>query len=131
VTLDARSGVSLVDAVAASCAVPGVWPPVTIDGRRYMDGGVNSTVNMALADDCDIAIALVPQSESAPSPFGSGTAEEIKAFGGKAFAVFADDASIAAFGKNPLDPACRQPSATAGRAQGRRVAAAVAEFLGG
>ncbi len=39
----------LVDAVAASCAVPGAWPPVTIDGRRYMDGGVGSTVHMAVA----------------------------------------------------------------------------------
>jgi NTE family protein len=37
---DRTSGVQLVDAVAASCALPGVWPPVTIDGRRYMDGGM-------------------------------------------------------------------------------------------
>ncbi|HEU5378722.1 MAG TPA: patatin-like phospholipase family protein, partial [Ktedonobacteraceae bacterium] len=29
-----ESGVSLVDAVAASCAVPGIWPPVTIAGHR-------------------------------------------------------------------------------------------------
>jgi predicted acylesterase/phospholipase RssA len=36
--MDRMSGVSLVDAVAASCAVPGIWPPVTIAGRRYMDG---------------------------------------------------------------------------------------------
>ena len=35
----------LVDAVAASCAVPGVWPPVTIGGRRYVDGGVRSSDN--------------------------------------------------------------------------------------
>src|SRR4051812_32776339 len=37
---DRASGVSLVDAVAASCAVPGVWPAVTIGGRRYVDGCV-------------------------------------------------------------------------------------------
>jgi NTE family protein len=43
--------------------------------------------------------------------------------------VFADDDSLAAFGPNPLDPACREPSARAGRAQGRRVAAEVAAFL--
>ena len=36
VVFDASSGVSLVDAVTASCAVPGVWPPVSIGGRRYM-----------------------------------------------------------------------------------------------
>src|SRR5262249_51869878 len=37
---DAASGVRLLDAVGASCAVPGIWPPVTIGGRRYIDGGI-------------------------------------------------------------------------------------------
>jgi NTE family protein len=46
VAFDATSGVPLVDAVAASCSVPGAWPPVTIDGRRFMDGGVGSSVNI-------------------------------------------------------------------------------------
>jgi len=41
-TFDAASGVGLVDAVGASCAVPGIWPPVTIGGRRYVDGGMRS-----------------------------------------------------------------------------------------
>jgi NTE family protein len=130
VAFDRSSGVGLVDAVAASCAVPAVWPPVTIGEHRYMDGGVGSSVNMALADDCDVAVVLVPSGRSTPSPFGSGAAEEVDAFGGSAFGVFADDESIAAFGPNPLDPACRKPSALAGREQGRRIAAAVTDFLG-
>jgi len=130
VTFDNQSGVALVDAVAASCAVPGVWPPVTINGHRYMDGGVGSSVNMALADDCARAVVLVPAGRSAPSPFGGGAAEEVDAFAGATLGVFADDASLEAFGPNPLDPACRAPSAEAGREQGRRVAAAVADFLG-
>ncbi|MBU9766434.1 patatin-like phospholipase family protein [Mycobacterium sp. TNTM28] len=131
VTLDRDSGAALVDAVAASCAVPGVWPVVTIDGRRFMDGGIGSAVNMALAVDCDVAVALVPQGRSTPSPFGIGAAEEVDGFAGRSLGIFADDDSLAAFGKNPLDPACRVPSAQAGRAQGRRVAASVAEFLAG
>jgi len=130
VMFDRTSGVDLVDAVAASCAVPGVWPPVTIGERRYMDGGIGSSVNMTLVNDCDVAVVLVPSGRSAPSPFGDGAAEEVEAFGGSAFGVFADDASIAAFGPNPLDPACRKPSAVAGREQGRRIAAAVTDFLG-
>jgi NTE family protein len=130
VMFDRDSGVGLVDAVAASCAVPGVWPPVTIGDRRYMDGGVGSSVNMALAADCGSAVVLVPSGRSTPSPFGSGAAEEVDAFGGSTFGVFADEQSLAAFGPNPLDPACRKPSALAGREQGRRVAAAVADFLG-
>ena len=46
---DADSGVSLIDAVGASCAVPGIWPPVTIDGKRYIDGGMRSATNADLA----------------------------------------------------------------------------------
>jgi NTE family protein len=130
IAFDKDSGVGLVDAVAASCAVPGVWPPVTIGERRYMDGGVGSTVNMELANDCGVAVVLVPSGREAPSPFGDSGAGEVDGFAGATFGVFADDESLTAFGPNPLDPACRKPSAVAGREQGRRVAAAVAEFLG-
>ncbi len=124
-----ESGVDLVDAVAASCAVPGAWPPVTIAGRHYMDGGVASSVNLGVAGDCDVAVVLVPSGADAPSPFGDGPAAAISSFGGAAFAVFADDNSLAAFGPNPLDPRCRIASAVAGREQGRREAKAVARFL--
>jgi len=126
---DRDSGAHPVDAVAASCAVPGAWPPVTIGGRRYMDGGIGSTINLAVADDCDAAVVLVPAGVSAPSSFGARPAAEIAAFGGAALSVFADDESLAAFGSNPLDPRCRTAAALAGRAQGRREAAAVAAFL--
>jgi NTE family protein len=130
VVFDRDSGVDLVDAVAASCAVPGAWPPVTIGYRRYMDGGIGSTINLDVADDCDVAVVLVPGGASAPSPFGAGPAAEIEAFRGVALGVFADDESLAAFGSNPLDPRCRVASALAGRAQGRREADTVAAFLG-
>jgi NTE family protein len=130
VVLDRDSGVGLVDAVAASCAVPGAWPPVTIGDRRYMDGGIGSTINLDVADDCDAAVVLVPAGESTPSPFGAGSDAEIAAFRGAALGLFADDESLAAFGPNALDPACRPASARAGRAQGRREAARVAAFLG-
>src|SRR4051795_7843054 len=54
------SGVALRDAVAASCAVPGVWPPVTIDGRRYVDGGARSMANSDLAAGADRVLVLLP-----------------------------------------------------------------------
>lgn len=130
VIFDRDSGIDLVDAVAASCAVPGAWPPVTAAGKRYMDGGVGSSVNMSVVADCGTAVVLVPSSPDAPSPWGTGTAEEIAAFPGDTVAVFADGDALEAFGPNPLDPACRAPSATAGRAQGRREAGRVARFLG-
>lgn len=130
VVFDPDSGVQLVDAVAASCAVPGAWPPVTIDGRRYMDGGIASSVNLSVARDCDAAVVLVPAASDAPSPFGEAPAAEIAAFDGATVAVFADADSLKAFGPNLLDPRCRISSALAGRAQGRREAPAIARFLG-
>ena len=129
VGFDRESGVELVDAVAASCAVPGAWPPVTIGGRRYMDGGVGSTMNLRLAADCDAIVVLVPSGRGAPSPFGADPAVEVDSFPGRALGVFADADAVTAFGPNPLDPACRQPSARAGRTQGRGVAAEIAAYL--
>jgi NTE family protein len=131
VSFDRDSGVGLVDAVAASCAVPGVWPVVTIGERRYMDGGIGSTVNMVLAADCAAAVVLVPSGQDSPSPFGAGVSAEIDGFAGASLGIYADDDAVHAFGENPLDPACRVPSAQAGRSQGQRVAAAVAAFLAG
>jgi NTE family protein len=129
VVFDRESGVDLVDAVAASCAVPGAWPPVTIGQRRYMDGGVASSINLDIADDCGVVVVVVPSGASAPSPFGAGPGVEVAAFRGAAFGVFANEDSLAAFGPNPLDPRCRVASAKAGRAQGRREAAALTAFL--
>lgn len=130
VVFDRDSAVQLVDAVAASCAVPAAWPPVMIAGRRYMDGGIASSVNLGVADDCDAAVVLVPSAPDAPVPFGDGPAAEIAAFDGAAVAVFADDDSLKAFGPNLLDPRCRVSSAEAGREQGRREARGIARFLG-
>ncbi len=125
--IDRESGVSLVDAVAASCAVPGIWPPVTIAGRRYMDGGVRSATNADLARGYDRVLILNPLGANA-NYFGAGTDAEAAALGreGSQVLVIAPDAaSAAAIGLNPLDPATRQPSALAGRTQGRELAAPV------
>ena len=123
------SGVPLVDAVAASCAVPVVWPPVTIGERRFMDGGVGSSANVDAATDVDVVVMLAPTPEPGLSPFGRSLADELAAHPGRALGIFSDEASVAAFGRNPLDPVCRAPSAAAGRDEGRRQAGKVAEFL--
>ncbi|HZB43222.1 MAG TPA: patatin-like phospholipase family protein [Ilumatobacter sp.] len=49
----ASSDVPLMDAVAASCAVPGVMRPVTIDGTAYLDGGLVSPTNADVLHDFD------------------------------------------------------------------------------
>jgi NTE family protein len=130
VVFDRNSGVDLVDAVAASCAVPAVWPPVTIGGRQFMDGGIGSSANVDVVADYGTVVMLAPTAEPGLLPFGGSLADELAAHSaGPALGIFADDASIAAFGPNPLAPSCRAPSAIAGRAQGRREAAKLAAFL--
>jgi NTE family protein len=56
--------VTLVDAVAASCSVPGVWPPTTIGGRRWIDGGVRSATNADLAAGYERVVVLAPITRS-------------------------------------------------------------------
>ncbi len=55
---DQSAGVDLDRAVASSCAVPTVYPPVTIDGARYMDGGVRDMLNADVAAGHDIVVAV-------------------------------------------------------------------------
>ena len=59
---------TLADAVAASCAIPGFYHPVTIAGRRYVDGGVWSTSNLDILRDepLDLVICLNPTSSLHP-----------------------------------------------------------------
>ncbi|HEY2533725.1 MAG TPA: patatin-like phospholipase family protein [Xanthobacteraceae bacterium] len=55
---DASSGAPLDRAMAASTAVPCIWPPITINGERYIDGGVRSMLNADLAIGSHIVIAV-------------------------------------------------------------------------
>jgi NTE family protein len=127
---DAEAGVPLVDAVAASCAVPGVWPPVTIGGRRFMDGGVRSTVNADLADGHDEVVVLAPLAGPTEA-LVRGELDERRRAGATVALVSSDAASTAAMGPNALDPAMRGPSAEAGRTQGRTAAAGLLQTLAG
>ncbi|MCH1869051.1 patatin-like phospholipase family protein [Nocardioides sp. CFH 31398] len=124
--LDRDSGVPLLDAVAASCAVPGVYPPVPIDGRPHVDGGAHSAVNADLARDCDLVVAIAPIAK------GLGPMENPyqQLAGHSHVVVRPDDASRTAIGKNVLDLAARGASARAGHAQAAAVAAEVRELWG-
>jgi NTE family protein len=122
---DNDSGVDLVDAVAASCAVPGVWPPVSIDGRRYIDGGVRSIDNADYAAGAERIVIVVPLGTESllpvEKPFDEVVAE-LRAGGAEVVVIEPDEQSRAAIGTNPLDPATRVPAAEAGLAQGRSTA---------
>jgi NTE family protein len=119
---DSGSGVSLIDAVGASCAVPGVWPPVTINGRRYMDGGVRSSDNADLAAGAERIVVISPMGMNTELPTWLPLRDVVAgltADGASVTVISPDAASVAAIGTQPLDPATRVPAATAGRAQGR------------
>ena len=128
-TFDRTSGVPLLQAVAASCAVPGVYPPVTIDGRRYVDGGMRSAANADLAQGYDRLVVL------APIPRGVGPLASVDAqvsgMVSRVTVVAPDQASRAAIGRNVLDPAAREPAARAGRAQAAQVLERVGEVWAG
>jgi NTE family protein len=71
---DASSGALLERAIAASTAAPCIWPPITINGERYIDGGVRSMLNADLAIGFDIVIAvscfpLTARDKAAPAFF--------------------------------------------------------------
>jgi NTE family protein len=111
VVWDRASGVPLVRAVAASCAVPGVWPPVGIDGHRYMDGGVRSTNNADLAAGHDPVVVVAPYTIGL-----SGTVyDEVAALGDATVEIVTPDgAALESIGPNPLDPARRLAALEAG-----------------
>jgi NTE family protein len=113
---DKDSGVPLVDAVAASCAVPGVWPPVPIGESRYMDGGIRSATNVDLAGDFPRVLLLAPMVD--PMAEQQLLALQARA---QVQVITPDEASVGAFGPNPLDPEVRAPCANAGYAQGKLV----------
>jgi NTE family protein len=58
----------LADAVAASCSIPGIYHPVTIGGRRYVDGGIRSASNLDLLrnEGLDLVVCLNPTSTLHP-----------------------------------------------------------------
>jgi NTE family protein len=132
VEFDASSGVRLLDAVAASCAVPGVWPPITIGDRRYMDGGMRSVTNADVVTGCEKVLIVTPTAGFPNSPLGPTLEQEVEILRRNAdvHVVLADQASLAAFGTNPLDPATREPSARAGRAQAAATLEAARAFWG-
>ena len=53
---------SLAQSVMASCAIPGVYPPVRYGRRELIDGGAHSTTNLDLAArfGADLIIGIVP-----------------------------------------------------------------------
>lgn len=124
-TFDADSKLTLLEAVAASCAVPLVWPPVTAAGRRWMDGGSRSTTNIQLARGCRRVLAISPiPSAVGPHPSAQQQAAELAAGaeGADVTLLVPDPASRRAMGRDMTADARRPDAALAGHRQATALA---------
>lgn len=121
VVWDRTSGVALPLAVASSCAVPWIYPPVTINGRRYMDGGVRSTTNADVAAGYEVVLIVAPMGAVMTAALDEEVAE-LREAGSAVDVISPDQAALDAIGPNPLDPARRLAAAVAGLAQAESVA---------
>nr|WP_156698983.1 patatin-like phospholipase family protein [Streptomyces sp. Z38] len=125
---DARSGVKLLEAVAASCAVPVVWPPVTVAGRRWMDGGSRSTANLQLAHGSRRVLAIVPIPLAVgPHPSAADQAARLTEDGARVTLLSPDEDARRAMGRTMADTARGPAAARAGYEQALRVVAEVAD----
>jgi NTE family protein len=138
---DRDSGVDLVDAVTASTALPG-GPTHSINGTRYINGGVRSGENADLASGFANVVVLSPfggrnrtPPERGADPAGqfeglrrfpgtdlAGEVEALRKQGSHVEVITPDADSRAAMGTNQMDPATRIPAARAGFAQGKQEA---------
>ncbi len=126
----AESGVGVVRAVASSCSVPGVYPPVTLNGRRYIDGGMRSSTNADMATGHELVVVVALRLGAGGGALGEAIAkrfneeiESLKDGGATVVVITPDEDSIAAFGPNLMDFRRRPGAAAAGVAQGRAYAA--------
>jgi NTE family protein len=129
---DSHSGATLLEAVAASCAVPVVWPPVTVAGRRWMDGGSRSTANLHLARGYRRVLAVTPVPRAVgPHPSAAQQAAELSDDGARVMLLSPDRAARRMMGRNMADDTRRPAAARAGHAQASALAPAVADVWQG
>jgi NTE family protein len=131
VAFDRRSGVDLVDAVAASCAS---GPAYRIGDSRYIDGGYRrSSENADLAAGYGRVLVLSPLGGRTRAPLEWGMhlavqVDELRARGSRVETILPDSRSRDAFGSNMMDLSTRPAAARAGYDQGRARAEQLTEF---
>jgi NTE family protein len=135
-TFDAVAGVEAARAIAASCSVPGIFPPVTIGEARYTDGGLRSGTSADLATGTRHVLVLAPIGSNTGDPFDAMAkrlldAEQagLEAAGSVVTTLLPDAEANAATLRTPLgrmDPDARQAGLDHGARQGRALAATLA-----
>ena len=127
---DAGSGVPLVVAVAASCSVPGVFPPIAIDGHLYIDGGVRSGSGLDLAAGSRSVVGVAPVRDD-----GHGERQldaesaALRAAGTRVVLIRPGPGADVVFPVDSLDAVQLPGAVAAGRAAGRTGAGRVGALL--
>ena len=137
---DSSTDAPLDRAVASSCAVPGVFPPITIKGRRYIDGGMRSGANADLAaGHSKVLIVTLMSGMRASNPTTPGSDARMQRYlermtrerqvlldaGAEIETIGPDEASAKIIGANLMDGRLGPAAAAAGFEQGQAIAAAV------
>jgi NTE family protein len=128
--LGPNQSVAIGRACAASSAVPGIFPPVSIHGRQFMDGGCGSATNADLAAGAEraLVLALLPRPDAGPAPALLSELDGLERGGTRAHAAWPDEEAVEATEGRPLDPHIAPALARAGYRHGARDAAAVARL---
>lgn len=126
---------SLADALCASWAIPGWFPPVRIGGRRFVDGGASSTASadLLIPLGLDEVIVIAPMASAAPvRPRGMGRVENrvlrrpmttgllreteaLKNAGTRVVTLTATDEDLSVMGANFMDPGKQLAAFESGR----------------
>ncbi|TRX56591.1 patatin-like phospholipase family protein [Thalassomonas sp. M1454] len=126
------SDISLTNAVAASCAVPIVWPAVRDNNHVFVDGGIRSMNNADLITGCKKVLIISPTGAGKKGMPWANLQDEVallKAQGAQVHVIIPDEYSLSEMGKNPLDPNKRTDSALAGKKQGLAIYQDVVDSL--
>ncbi|WP_227982265.1 patatin-like phospholipase family protein [Nocardia spumae] len=116
------SEASLAQALAASTAVPGVFPPIPIAGSRYIDGGVRSALNADVATGADTVVIMEPLAHLFPR-----TRADRAHGAGREISIVPDAETVQIFGADVFDPAALTPAYAAGLRQSATAATSLTE----
>ena len=139
---DAEAGVELDRAVASSCAVPGLFAPITINGRRYIDGGMRSGTNADLASGHDRVLiisllgavgarAAAQDSRFTPAGQLDGEIAALTESGSVVEVIEVDEAGAQTMGLNLMDRSVIPAAVGEGIRQGEAEASRLRRFWSG
>ena len=139
VVFDEEAGVAPARAIAASRAIPMLFPPVSVGGRPFIDGALGSATNADVMAGTDAPLVLVvtavpaERAERGPERFWQEALDDevatLEAAGHRVVVVHPLAAERAAMGEDPMSGATADLAVAAGRRRGRSLAPQISPRL--